>query len=616
MSRVSSIDDRMIGEVFSFSSEELRRTYLVNLNVVGNLYAFLSLALDSRTNSLSMVPHALDLVLRRKAIGIEAMSSQRDSILEGRHPEMRERLRELTRLRMKIAQKTLAGPGGEGLASHQQLLSTWNLQKERLEAELAGVIPAMDLLRRLRSVDHHVVARLLSANGVLVEFVRCPVYNFSATPLNESRWKPDRYLAFVLPGGKPAHVRLIDLGDAELIDRMVAEFRDSIIGESGNSTDRDMMHKRQTHKVETSHVSDGLVLRAALFDKVVPALSGRKWLLLAPDGNLAQLPFELLPTDDGRQLIDKYDISYVSCGRDVLRFGAVSDREPGSPLVVCDPDFDLCREGYGPSTETGLSRSRRSRDLPDAAYHFDRLPATRLEGERIGALLGVTPWREADSLEGRLKEQCRSPRILHLATHGFFLKDQEYDRAPGRRDLGMLSEMTAGLGRLSGPLPENLLLRSGLALAGANTWLRKGNLPAEAEDGLLTAEDVTGLDLLDTELVVLSACETGLGEVRVGEGVFGLRRAFVLAGAKTLVMSLWKVEDDPTRELMEDFYRRIMAGQGRADALRGAQISLKAKYPEPFYWGAFICQGDPGPLEGHRGLRQRPAKNVDEREFS
>jgi CHAT domain-containing protein len=117
---------------------------------------------------------------------------------------------------------------------------------------------------------------------------------------------------------------------------------------------------------------------------------------------------------------------------------------------------------------------------------------------------------------------------------------------------------------------------------------------------MLTAEDVLGMDLLDTELVVLSACETGLGEVHVGEGVFGLRRAFALAGAKTLVMSLWKVPDQQTQELMEDFYQRILSGQPRAEALRLAQLAMKNKYSHPYYWGAFICQGNPGPLGDSR----------------
>jgi CHAT domain-containing protein len=181
-------------------------------------------------------------------------------------------------------------------------------------------------------------------------------------------------------------------------------------------------------------------------------------------------------------------------------------------------------------------------------------------------------------------------------------------------------------------------LRSGLALAGVNTWLKGAALPAEAEDGLLTAEEVSGLDLLDTELVVLSACETGLGEVHAGEGAFGLRRAFVLAGAKTLVMSLWKVPDLATAVLMGRFYDNLLTrGFDRDLALSEAQrftrdatiAELKGEwltpamieqftagdagaeralqelagkpddyrpFEHPFYWGAFICQGDTAPL--------------------
>jgi CHAT domain-containing protein len=306
-------------------------------------------------------------------------------------------------------------------------------------------------------------------------------------------------------------------------------------------------------------------------------------------------------------------------------------------MVLADPDFDLERvtihepaspkAGFwsrligrgkkapappGPpvsvlSTATRAT-SRHSRDLDRdrSAYHFHRLPGTRAEGERVAAMLDISPWLDATALEGRLKSACRSPRILHLATHGFFLPDHQRDLNQGNRDMTMiLSGDAMGGGRFSGPMMENPMLRSGLALAGANTWLKAGNPPEEAEDGLLTAEDVTGLDLLATELVVLSACETGLGQVHVGEGVFGLRRAFVLAGARTLVMSLWKVPDEPTRELMEDFYGRLLAGEGRAEALRQAQLAMKEKYPDPFYWGAFICQGDPSPLSKAGSRRDR-----------
>ena len=329
---------------------------------------------------------------------------------------------------------------------------------------------------------------------------------------------------------------------------------------------------------------------------------------MAPDGDLNWLPFEVLPTDDGRRLIEDFRFSYLSAGRDILRIGIKSPAQYSAALVVADPNFDLIgddrrRSGFwsrlsGPArpSRNGKDRwasrfqqadppdGRHSRDVDRGVLHFTRLPGTRLEGEKVAGLLGVAPWLGSLALEGRLKSQCHSPWIMHLATHGFCLEDQGDYLDRWRDDLGVPDGLVISLNRLLGRSPENPLLRSGLALAGANTWLRRRALPFEAEDGLLTAEDVSGLDMLDTELVVLSACETGLGQVHVGEGVFGLRRAFVLAGAKTLVMSLWKVLDEPTRELMEAFYTRLLAGQGRAEALREAQLAMKAKYPDPFYW--------------------------------
>src|SRR5258706_16478368 len=182
----------------------------------------------------------------------------------------------------------------------------------------------------------------------------------------------------------------------------------------------------------------------------------------------------------------------------------------------------------------------------------------------------------AAATESAIK-QATAPRILHLATHGFFLSGN--------------STPTGERGSL-----ENPLLRSGLALAGAN--LRNGG----KDDGILTALEASGLNLWGTKLVVLSACDTGVGEIRNGEGVYGLRRAFVLAGAESLVMSLWPVSDYTTRQLMSHYYQNLKQGVGRGDALRLVQLEMLRHDPKlhPFYWANFIQSGEWANLDGRR----------------
>ncbi|MEW6211557.1 MAG: CHAT domain-containing protein, partial [Acidobacteriota bacterium] len=432
---------------------------------------------------------------------------------------------------------------------------------------------------------------------------------------------------------------MIDLGEAEPIDQMIATFRSVITKIPEDRSRRGLGALASESSCEPS-ASDGVALRKALFDPLLNTIGNRKRLLIAPDGDLIRLPFEVLPTDHGRRLIDHYQISYLSTGRDVLRFGIASSGQSTEPLIAADPDFDLSNghQAQAASETAGIARGGRvSRETHVSDLkHFGQLPGTRVEGERIASMLGVEPLLGKDVLEARLKACC-SPHILHLATHGFFLADQSRDQSKEMRGLGAFGRQ-AGSDRMSGPGMENPLLRSGLILAGFKTWLKGGNLPEEAEDGLLTAEDVSGLDLLATELVVLSACETGLGEARMGEGVFGLRRAFVLAGAKTLVMSLWKVPDLATAILMEHFYDNLLNRRlARNESLRESQFYMQritvgqirerwlsdemidrlsvgnsgtkrelrelAQQPnsyrpfiDPYYWGAFICQGDPGPL--------------------
>jgi CHAT domain-containing protein len=178
--------------------------------------------------------------------------------------------------------------------------------------------------------------------------------------------------------------------------------------------------------------------------------------------------------------------------------------------------------------------------------------------------------------------------VLHIATHGFFLED-----APAAQ--GTRAVVSPGL-VAPGPRqrPPDPLLRSGLVLAGAQGL----QAPGRAEDSLVTALELAGMDLWGTQLVVLSACETGRGDVKLGQGVYGLRRALGVAGVETVVTSLWKVDDAATGALMEAYYRHLLAGEGRATALREAMKELRKQKPHPYYWAPFIALGSNAPMRG------------------
>ncbi len=251
---------------------------------------------------------------------------------------------------------------------------------------------------------------------------------------------------------------------------------------------------------------------------------------------------------------------------------------------MADPDFGLLDK----TAAVPASENRRSTDRAAGAMKFDPLPGTAAEAQALKALLKLKNEQvltKGKATEAALK-QVKGPRILHMATHGFFLEDQPLD-------LDSQADHLAGQDGLHAPKGENPLLRSGLALAGANK-LRSGR-----DDGVLTALEVAGLDLTGTELAVLSACETGVGEVQNGEGVYGLRRALVLAGVRTQIASLWKVDDAATKDLMIDYYRRLQAGAGRSQALREAQLTM-LKDParaHPYYWASFIAIGEEKALD-------------------
>ena len=235
---------------------------------------------------------------------------------------------------------------------------------------------------------------------------------------------------------------------------------------------------------------------------------------------------------------------------------------------------------------SGTTRGRRSSEL--RSLRWTPLPGTGLEADALlKTWTKLTVYRGERATEGQLKA-LHAPKILHLATHGFFLPDEP---PPPAADAMMAQAPTAS--SVGGDIYENPLLRSGIALAGANK-LKSGN-----DDGVLTALEASGLDLWGTKLVVLSACETGVGKISNGDGVYGLRRSLVIAGAESLVMSLWQVDDLATKDLMAGFYKKLAAGKPRSAALREIQLELAAqdKYKHPFYWASFLPAGATTPIK-------------------
>ena len=559
----------MVCQLFALTSQDERTRLLAQESA---LDALLTLVSRQVPQDPAVVRATVAHVLRRKGMGIEALSAERSTIHAGNHPAQAEALLALRELRERIAQLALAGPGPEGLEEHTRVLRELESSKTAQEIALSREVPELALASMLRAADATTVRGALPAGSALVEYVQ-----FTPVDLATDSREAPRLLAFVLVAGAAGDVPLLDLGPIAPIEAQLAVLRESLTGTpDARDVDEEDAEGAPVQRGESAaSAAAGEWLRAALVDPVLPLVGDRRRLFFAQDGALHRLPFEILPTTAGRRMIDDWTVSYVGAGRDVLRFGAARSGVASQPVVVADPDFDLSLSASRP-TAPAVTQASGTR----GGLSFAPLPGTRREGEQVGALLGASCHFGADAVE-RVIRSCHSPRILHLATHGFFLADRA--DAP---------DSAVPVARLEGKL-DNPMLRSGLALAGTNTWLAHGALPDGAEDALLNGEDVSGLDLMATELVVLSACESGLGAYHAGEGVFGLRRAFVLAGAATLIVSLWPVPDRQTQELMCDFYRRLLHGVARADALREAQLALKGAYPDPRYWGAFVCVGEP-----------------------
>ncbi|MBD0268846.1 MAG: CHAT domain-containing protein, partial [Cyanobacteria bacterium Co-bin8] len=570
--RAATIEETYLGLNLAMGSETRKRTYAATLTASTNIT--LSLHLQHASTNLEAAQLALNTVLRRKGRVLDAVTDSQQRLRQNLSPEAASLLNDYTTTQSQLAALLYGGWNGQDPTVYRTQVEALQQEVSRLENELARRSAEFRVATEAVSIE--AVQALIPPDAALVELVQYSP--LSPTQSRAARWGPPRYAAYVLEAsGEP---QWIDLGDAQTIDEAAFAFLNTL---------------RDPGALEATRAA-GRALDELVMQPIRPLLGDVTHLLVAPDSQLNLLPFAAMVDEHNRYLVESYTFTYLTSGRDLLRLqNPAPSRQPA--VIMANPDYTTVATGATARNGAEAAAFPQPRGIAD--LRFGPLPGTEVEANAITPLLpNPLLLTEAAATENALK-QVQAPSILHIATHGFFLEDLEFGPPIGssRGEIEIVSATSTGFSApLSSNRPtssENPLLRSGLALAGFNSRASAG------EDGVLTALEAANLDLRGTRLVVLSACETGLGAVSVGEGVYGLRRAFVMAGAESLLMSLWLVDDQGTADLMTLYYQRLLNGEGRSEALRQVQLNMLASsdYEHPFYWAAFMFSGNWLPID-------------------
>ncbi|MBS1507717.1 MAG: CHAT domain-containing protein [Bacteroidetes bacterium] len=363
---------------------------------------------------------------------------------------------------------------------------------------------------------------------------------------------------------------------AALIVTPESKHPELVLLENGRALEKCLVYYRNCIKLNLTDTLSYAMFWKPIANKLKTLSPSLRKVYFSPDGAYYSLNLQTLfnPRTE-KYLADETDIQVVTNTKDIVLQKGTRDI-PASASLFGYPDYNTIASSAPVKSQYDDEASAVEPDsistlLPKG--NIAMLPGTEKEVKELEKSLQQAHWQTssyllADASELKLKNLPK-PKLLHIATHGFFMSEDNTDQKK----------------------QSNPLLRAGLLLAGAQQTLN-GKTNPDGEDGILTAYEAMNLNLDDTELVVLSACETGLGEVKNGEGVFGLQRAFQTAGAKSIIMSLWKVSDESTEELMRAFYDRWLATGNKREAFKQAQLQIKDKYKDPYHWGAFVIVGE------------------------
>lgn len=606
--------------ILTTGSETQKQLFLNTLSADNDSIVSLHIQTASKNRSAPETAQAarlaLTTILRRKGRALDAMTNQIARLRRRASSQDQALLDQLAAARSYLATLQISGGGQWSPADRRREIDRTAAEVERLEAAVSS--RSAEFRVETQPVSLEAVRQAMPVDASLVEiFLYHPVNPKPQS--NADRFGGARYVAYVLRHNTLTP-EFIDLGEAAAIDATVVRLRAALQDRS---------------RVDFSTLAR--TVDKSVMEPIRKLLGSSQRIFLSPDGALNLIPFAALVDENGKYLAERYSLTYLTSGRDLLR-SQVSVESRSTPVIMANPLFDLATatRSRPANPQDGQPQNNERNLSPDLALlTYKPLPGTSEEASSLSKMLSNALVLTQDQATERALKQLHSPRILHVATHGFFLPDPtpQLDSA-AMSPCAAVNEHSSPTVRL--PSPSNPksrstsdvgdssivwgdpLLRSGLILAGV-----RQRQSGAGEDGVLTALETAGLDLSGTKLVVLSACETGLGDVRNGEGVYGLRRALVLAGSETQVMSLWKVSDAGTRDLMIAYYLRLQAGEGRTEALRQVQLGMlrgqiqpatinsvkrqtsdtdentAAKdYRHPYYWAAFIPSGDWRNMDG------------------
>ncbi len=532
-----------------------------------------------------LVGSMYDVLLWQKGFIASSVASMRRQIEASGDQEALKLLAQLTAKRTQLA--TLLNSNPPNRDEWRRQVDQLRTESDALEKQVVEKSASFAQQKRLERATWQQVRDALKPGEAAVEFARFDADDPKQPHVSE-------YVALVVTAETKDEPQFILLGDSKQIE-----------GDAVTSFERTTQTRGFVEPAKSAAVVPGAKAYELIAKPLEQALTGKTRVYLSADGILNQIPIGLIPMPDGKLLMERYDLRLVSSTKDILREAGAQG--PKAALLVGDPLFSLtedeqtaavhklsstkshANQGQAHLTTAALEKNNQSRDLTGTT--LKQLPWTGAEVTAIAGLMQSNGWKATSyTQEVALKqivEQAGSQRVIHLATHGFFLPDEE--KQPAKIAHG--GPHTAGL--------EDPMLRSGLYFSGANRTLAGKPAPDGLDNGVLTALEAGNLNLTGTELVVLSACNTGQGEVQNGEGVFGLRRALQEAGAQAVMMSLWSVPDKETLELMQIFYSKWLSGTEKHEALKQAQLEMREKVKQahdghdlPYYWGAFVMVGN------------------------